>query len=135
MWYVLLGKSILSFLKENWLVILAIIGGIVILFQVFRMIDGVGSDTSALEKKIQEQNDRHVNDLAEMSRIMAEQRERQAAIETEFREKVEELNRKYEQKLVTVNRNQQANQKRLVENPTRMSEEFRNVFGIRSFQP
>lgn len=128
-------NKIVLFLKQNWLLILAITGAIFLSFHIFKIIDSIGNDTSRLEKKIQEQSERHMNDLAEMSRIMREQQERQVEIENEFRQKVEELNKKYQQKVNNVNRNQQANQKRLVENPSAISQEFRNVFGIRSYQP
>lgn len=125
-----MNSKITDFFKNNWLAVLLLLivvgGGIV----VFSTLSDLSSKNRSLQNLVEQQQERTLQNLADITNSFQRQVEAQEKLELEFNSRIEELDRKYNERLTVIQNRQRTQQKVLVSNPSTIPAAYSNVFGI-----
>lgn len=132
MWVTILEflKKIWEFIKKNWLSILAVIGVIsIVLYGYSALKSLMGADNDLIDR-ITHQEERHIQDLADLNQIMERQLRDQKQINEEYNTKLQELDKRFTEELDKIRARTRARRTKLSNDPTALGNEITNVFGI-----
>lgn len=125
-------KILKDWLAKNWLTLImslaAIAVAIWLIFSMFKAMDA----NSSLQKLMQNQQERHVQEIAELNQSFERQRTAQAEIDRQFEQRIQELDARYLEALGQIAQTRRTRQARLEENPSELSGVYEQVFGIPS---
>lgn len=93
------------------------------------------SEADSLRDLVQAQQERHLQEMAEMNQSFETQRAAQAVVDQQFAQQISELNQRYEEALEQITITRRTRQRRLEETPTELPSAFESVFGIPPAQP
>jgi biopolymer transport protein ExbB/TolQ len=125
-----MDSKALSFLKTNWVTILLVLCFIVGGIYAYSTVTDLMARNRSLESLVEQQQERTLQNLADITNSFQRQVEAQEKIQLEFNAKIDELDRKYTEQLAAIQAKQRTQQRTLVSNPSTIPTAFTNVFGI-----
>lgn len=123
-------NTVIEFLKKNWLVLVVIVALVIAGIQLISAYSDLSSRNRSLENLVEQQQERTLQNLAEITNSFQRQIEQQEKFQIEFNSRIEELDRKYTEKLSEIQTKQRAQQRSLANNPATIPTAFTEVFGI-----
>ena len=127
-------KLLWSFIKTNWLSILAVIGVVFLLIYGYQMLHSLLSNDTSMMEKLQQQEERHIQEIANLNKISNEQVQKQIELNRQFDQRITELRTEFQTQLDEIKKAQKRRQTHLIENPTEIGNEIENVFHIPNHQ-
>lgn len=122
--------KVYTFLKDNWLSLLIILLVAVFAFFVYTSYSDLRSKNESLKVLVDQQQERTLQNLADITRSFQQQAEQQARAQEEYNKKINELDAKYEEHLKQVQNKRRVRQRELVDSPSTIPSAFNEVFGI-----
>ncbi|MFA6049923.1 MAG: hypothetical protein WC761_01880 [Candidatus Paceibacterota bacterium] len=117
---------------KNWLTVVLAIVGIGLAFWFLSGMFKVEGENASLRTMMTEQQERHSQEMTELTDSFERQRVAQQAVDQAFEKRITDLDLRYTEALTQIAQVRRTRQQRLVDNPSELPGAFESVFGIPS---